>query len=155
MKQIGFVKQEELLYKDKDGKETLKKWLECHFRVAGLRPFKAKMVKAKNPTNNKPNYYIYLRSNVNKGDKFRDIQIGALWVKTKQEAGKEVSYMVGEIEINFTSMPIVIWKAKPRFDGEELHYLYDIYKSTPRVKPQEQQQGYTVEYQDANGNRVN
>lgn len=141
MSQIGFVKQESQTFKKAGEDERTVKWLECHFRVAGVRPFKAKMSSnKKKETDNQPDFYIYLRSNVNKGDKFRDIRIGALWVKKKTFDGVEKTFMTGNLFMDFREIPITIWKAEPRFEGEVIEYLYDI--SVMKNKPQENTSSY-------------
>jgi len=77
---IGFVRQETMDLKNSENNEVRKaSWLECHFRIAGLRPFKAKLAKnKKKEKENQPDYYFYLRGNINRGDTFRDIKIGSL-----------------------------------------------------------------------------
>ena len=125
---IGFIRQEEMEFKD--GEDVKKaKWLECYFRVAGLRPFKAKLAKNKQKENNEkaPDYNIYLRANINKGDSFRDIKIGAVWLKNKEkEGGKIESYLTGNIEIDFRQINILIQKPKKYYDDEKIGFLYEI-----------------------------
>lgn len=154
MSQIGFVKQEQQTFRDKEKKETTVKWLECHFRVGGVRPFKAKMSPNKNKQNeNEPDFYLYLRANINKGDRFRDMRIGALWLKTKAFDGVEKTFMTGNVFMDFKEIPIAVWRAEPRFEGEVIEYLYDI--SMMKEKLQESQTGeaaddaYPVEYDDS------
>jgi hypothetical protein len=121
--QIGFVKRESMTPK---GSEPVK-WLECYFRIAGVRPFKAKMSPNKNKTEDKhPDYVIYLRGNIDKGDTFRDIAIGSLWIGEKEFDGVLKKFMTGSIEIAFQKVSIAVWKAEPRFEGEVVNYLYDI-----------------------------
>jgi len=125
---IGFVRDEEMEIKAGDEKKVIK-WLECYFRIAGIRPFKAKLSKNKNQQGNQsPDYYIYLRSNVNKGDTFRDIRIGSLWVKNKiNEETKEVkTYMTGFIEIAFNKVNIMIQRPTKYYDDEVLNFVYEI-----------------------------
>ena len=125
---IGFVKQEKMDFKDGEEVKTAK-WLECYFRVAGLRPFKAKLVKNKQKENNEkaPDYNIYLRANINRGDNFRDIKIGAVWLKNKElEGGKIEGYMTGNIEINFKQVNILIQKPKKYYEDEKIGFLYEI-----------------------------
>jgi len=156
MSQIGFVKQEQHTFM-KEGKETIVKWFECHFRVGGIRPFSAKMSpNKKKESTNAPDFYIYLRANVNKGDRFRDMRIGALWLKTKAFEGSEKTFMTGNIFMNFQEIPIAVWRAEPRFEGEKIEYLYDI--SMMQDKPQANDTptggGYEVVHEDAQGNEV-
>lgn len=152
MSQIGFVKQEQTVFRKAGEVEKTVKWFECHFRVGGMRPFKAKMSKnkKKEADNNQPDFYIYLRANINKGDKFRDIRIGALWVKKKVFDGVEKTFMTGNVFMDFKEIPITVWKAEPRFEGEVIEYLYDI--SMMKDKPQETaadaDDGYQVTYED-------
>jgi len=155
MSQIGFIKQEQKLFKDKEGKEALVKWLECHFRVGGVRPFTAKMsANKKKEKDSQPDFHIYLRANVNKGDKFRDIRIGALWLKKKTFDGAEKTFMTGNIFLDFREVPITVWKAEPRFEGEKIEYLYDI--SMMKDKPQEEENAndYETTYEDGQGNEI-
>ncbi len=128
MANIGFIRQDSYTFKDNDGVEKTAKWLECYFRVAGLRPFQAKMTKNKNKQNeNAPDFFIYLRGNVNKGDSFRDLKIGALWVKSKiDESGVKVDYMTGNVEINFNEISVYITKPKKNYDDEKIGFLYEI-----------------------------
>lgn len=121
--QIGFVRKESMTPKDSE----MVKWLECYFRIAGVRPFKAKMSPNKNKTEDKhPDYIIYLRGNMDKGDSFRDIAIGSLWMGEKEIDGVLKKFMTGVIEIAFRKVSIAVWKAEPRFEGEVINYLYDI-----------------------------
>lgn len=157
MSQIGFVKQEQQTFRDKDKKETTVKWLECHFRVGGVRPFKAKMSpNKKKEKDTEPDFYIYLRANVNKGDRFRDIRIGALWLKTKTFNGVEKTFMTGNVFMDFKDIPIAVWKAEPRFEGEKIEYLYDIsmMESKPQNNTDDDAGGYETTYEDAQGNEM-
>lgn len=149
MSQIGFVKQEQMAVR-RDGKEEIVKWFECHFRVAGIRPFSAKMSpNKKKEKENQPDYYIYLRANINKGDRFRDIRIGALWMKKKTFEGVEKTFMTGNISIAFIGeLPITVWKAEPRYEGEKIEYLYDISTMKEREQPREDT-GHEVSYEEA------
>lgn len=125
---IGFIRQETMEFKDKEEVKTAK-WLECYFRIAGLRPFKAKLVKNKQKEINEkaPDYNILLRANINKGDTFRDIRIGTVWLKNKkQENGTVESYLTGNIEINFQKVNILIQKPKKYFEDEKIGFLYEI-----------------------------
>ena len=153
MSQIGFVKQEERTFKKAGEADKTVKWLECHFRVGGMRPFTAKMSKNKKKEDgsNQPDFYIYLRANVNKGDRFRDIRIGALWVKKKVFDGVEKTFMTGNIFMDVREIPITVWKAEPRFEGEVIEYLYDIsmMKNKAKEESADEDGGYTVEYTDA------
>ncbi len=152
MSQIGFVKQESMTVK-RDGKETPVKWLEAYFRVGGLRPFSAKIVKNNRKENmSHPDFHIYLRANVNKGDKFRDIRIGALWLKTKKIDNVEKTFMTGNIFMDFREYPIAVWKALPRYEGEVVEYLYDISVMKDRIELSSGEnagQGYEVVYEAA------
>jgi len=151
MSQIGFVKQESFAVKDREtGKEEIKKWLECHFRVGGMRPFSAKMVPNKNKDKDTaPDFHIYLRANVNKGDKFRDIRVGALWLKKKMIDNVETTFMTGNIFMDFREIPIAVWKAKPRFEGDVVNYLYDISMMSDNRSDnaQDGDGGYSVSYE--------
>jgi len=126
--QIGFVRQESISVKDKNEAESkVVKWLECHFRIAGIRPFSAKMTPNKRKEKpNQPDFIIYLRANINKKDSFRDIAIGSLWLGEKVIDGVNKKFMTGSLEVAFTKVSIAVWKAEPRFDGEVINYLYDI-----------------------------
>lgn len=156
MSQIGFVKQEQIVVK-RDGKEETVKWFECHFRVGGMRPFKAKMSpNKKKEKDTEPDFYIYLRANVNKGDKFRDIRIGALWLKKKVFDGVEKTFMTGNVFMDFKEIPIAVWRAEPRFEGEKIEYLYDIsmMKDKSQSDNADTDSGYETTYEDANGNAL-
>jgi len=126
--QIGFIKQESMSVKDKGATESrVVKWLECSFRIAGIRPFNAKFTPNKRKEKpNQPDYIIYLRANVNKGDSFIDIAIGSLWMGEKVIDGVNKKFMTGSLEVAFTKVSIAVWKAEPRFEGEVVNYLYDI-----------------------------
>ena len=139
--QIGFIRQESMSVKDnKDAESKVVKWLECHFRIAGIRPFSAKMTPNKRKEKpNQPDFIIYLRANVNKKDSFRDIAIGSLWLGEKVIDGVVKKFMTGSLEVAFTKVAIAVWKAEPRFDGEVINYLYDI--KTMEDK-RESEQGY-------------
>jgi len=130
---IGFVRQETMNIKNSENNEVKKAfWLECHFRVAGLKPFKAKLAKnKKKEKENQPDYYFYLRGNINKGDTFRDIRIGSLWIKNKEVKTKNEeilieTYMTGNIEINFKNVNVLIQKPKKYFNDEKIGFLYEI-----------------------------
>jgi hypothetical protein len=127
---IGFVRQESFITKGQDGEKKEHKWLEAHFRMAGVRPFKAKFSKntrKDEATGNAPDYNIYLRGNEIKGDSFRDIPIGALWIGSKVFDGVEKTFMTGSIESPlFGKIGISVWKAEPYFEGEQLGFLYEI-----------------------------
>ena len=138
--QIGFVRKEEM--KIKDG---VVGWLECYFRIAGIRPFSAKLSVNKNKTDNQPDYYIYLRGNVNKGDSFRDIPIGSLWLGEKVIDGELKKFMTGSIELAFKKIAIAVWRAEPRYEGEVINYIYDI--KTMEEKPKENS---SYSYQEEN-----
>ena len=143
---IGFIRQEKMDFKDGEETKTAK-WLECYFRVAGLRPFKAKFVKNKQKESNEkaPDYNIYLRANTNKGDSFRDIKIGAVWLKSKElDGGKIESYMTGNIEINFKQVNILIQKPKKYYEDEKIGFLYEIIAFLD-----DNRQNGAVEYGDA------
>jgi hypothetical protein len=145
--QIGFIRQESMSVKDKNeaGSEVVK-WLECHFRIAGIRPFSAKMTPNKRKEKpNQPDFIIYLRANVNKKDSFRDIAIGSLWLGEKLIDGVMKKFMTGTLEVAFTKVSIAVWKAEPRFDGEVINYLYDI--KTMEDK-RDNDQGYQGGYQE-------
>jgi|GEM_PF-2687057 hypothetical protein len=153
MSQIGFIKQEQMVVK-REGKEEVVKWFECHFRVGGVRPFSAKMTKnAKKDKETHPDFHLYLRANVNKGDKFRDIRIGALWMKTKVFDGVEKTFMTGNVFMDFREVPITVWKAEPRFEGDTVEYLYDIsmMKDTAPQRDAQKENGYETVYEDAKG----
>ncbi len=124
--QIGFIRQEQMSVKDGDEPRVVK-WLECYFRMAGVRPFSAKMSVNKNKSEPKhPDYIIYMRANVNKGDSFRDIAIGSLWLGEKEIDGVVKKFMTGQIEVAFQKAAIAVWRAEARYEGEEVKYLYDI-----------------------------
>jgi len=156
---IGFVRQEAM--EVKDGEQTREvKWLECHFRVAGLRPFKAKLSKNKRKEKDtQPDFYIYLRGNINKGDTFRDIRIGSLWIKHKEvqtgEGAKIETYMTGNIEINFKNVNVLIQKPKKYFDNEKIGFLYEIIAFLDDNKRQGFDYGDTYEPTNANISDVN
>ena len=124
--QIGFIRREQLKIKKAD-KEELIKWYECYFRIAGVRPFSAKLSPNKNKTESKhPDYIIYQRGNVNKGDTFRDIPIGSLWMGEKVIDGELKKFMTGTIEVAFRKLSIAVWRAEKRFENEVIEYAYDI-----------------------------
>ena len=113
MSQIGFVKQEQQVFRKAGEEDKTVKWFECHFRVGGMHPFKAKMSpNKKKEKDNEPDFYIYLRANVNKGDKFRDIRIGALWLKKKVFDGVEKTFMTGNVFMDFKEIPIAVWESR-------------------------------------------
>jgi hypothetical protein len=145
--QIGFIKQETLNIKESRGvKAKVVKWLECQFRIAGIRPFSAKMTPNKRKEKpNQPDFIIYLRANINKGDTFRDIAIGSLWLGEKVIDGVLKKFMTGTLEVAFTKVSIAVWKAEPRFDGEVVNYLYDI-KTMQDNQNNDQQQAYQDDY---------
>jgi len=145
--QIGFIRQESISVKDKGEAESkVVKWMECHFRIAGIRPFSAKMtINKRKEKPNQPDYIIYLRANVNKKDSFRDIAIGSLWLGEKLIDGVMKKFMTGSLEVAFTKVAIAVWKAEPRFDGEVINYLYDI--KTMEDK-RDNDQGYQGGYQE-------
>lgn len=145
--QIGFIRQESMSVKDKNKAESeVVKWLECHFRIAGIRPFSAKMTQNKRKEKpNQPDFIIYLRANVNKKDSFRDIAIGSLWLGEKLIDGVMKKFMTGTLEVAFTKVSIAVWKAEPRFEGEVINYLYDI--KTMEDK-RDNDQGYQGGYQE-------
>lgn len=150
MSQIGFVKNESLVVKNREtGQEETKKWLECHFRVGGVRPFSAKLVQnKKKEKDTAPDFHIYLRANVNKGDKFRDFRIGALWLKKKVIDNVEKTFMTGNLFMDFREIPIAVFRAEPRFEGEVVNYLYDISVMKDNRNTQTQDNGgYQVEYE--------
>jgi len=125
---IGFVRDEEMEVKNGEEKKIIK-WLECHFRIAGLRPFKAKLAKNKNPQGNKsPDFYIYMRANINKGDTFRDIRIGSLWLKNKidEETKTATQYMTGFLEVGFKQVNILVQKPTKYFEDEKIGFRYEI-----------------------------
>ena len=125
---IGFVRQETMKFKDKEEVKSAK-WLECYFRIAGIRPFNAKLVKNKQKEINEkaPDYNINLRGNINKGDSFRDIRIGAVWLRHKEkESGKIETYLTGNIEIDFKQVNILIQKPRKYYEDEQINFLYEI-----------------------------
>lgn len=146
--QIGFIKQESMSVKDNAAAESkVVKWLECHFRIAGIRPFSAKMTPNKRKEKpNQPDYIIYLRANINKGDSFRDIAIGSLWLGEKVIDGVNRKFMTGSLEVAFQKVNIAVWKAEPRFDGEVINYLYDI--RTMEDRQQQNNQSYQEDNYD-------
>jgi hypothetical protein len=144
---IGFVRQESYITKNSEGEKIEHKWLEAHFRMAGVRAFKAKISKNKSKDNNAsaPDYNIYLRGNENKNDTFRDIPIGALWIGSGTFNGVEKTYMTGSIESPvFGKLSISVWKAEPYYDGEQLGFLYEI--STMKDKDQDENSDYDRSY---------
>lgn len=135
--QIGFIRKEQMVIKENNINQTTN-WFECYFRIAGIRPFSAKMTPNKNKTDSKhPDYIIYLRGNVNKGDTFRDIPIGSLWLGEKFIDGQIKKFMTGSIEVAFNKVSIAVWKAEPKYENEEIKYLYDI-KTMEDKRNQEQ-----------------
>jgi len=141
---IGFIREEKITIQDKEVK-----WLECHFRVAGLRPFKAKFAKNKNKENNQPDYFIYLRGNINKGDSFRDIKIGGLWLKEKiKEDGTKEQFLTGNLEMNFKEISIIVQKPKRFYDNEEIGFLYEI--SAFKEQTRQVESNYENDYENGN-----
>jgi len=136
--------------KDGNTKKEIK-WLECYFRVAGLRPFKAKLSKNKRKEKDtQPDFYLYLRGNINKGDTFRDIRIGSLWLKNKElEGGKIETYMTGYIEIAFKNVNILIKRPDKYFDDEKIGFLYEIIAFLDDNKRQGFDNNNGFEYGDA------
>jgi hypothetical protein len=127
---IGFIRQEKMAIKTENGTKEVK-WLECHMRIAGLRAFNLKMLAydKKDQSKKEPDYTLLLRSNVNKGDKFRDIPIGALWIGSAIIDGVEKKFMTGYIEsiaLPLGRVNIAVWKAEPLWEGDNPQYLYDI-----------------------------
>lgn len=156
--QIGFIRKESMTPKDSEPV----KWLECYFRIAGVRPFKAKMSPNKNKTEDKhPDYVIYLRGNMDKGDSFRDIAIGSLWMGEKEIDGVLKKFMTGTIEVAFNKLNIAVWKAEPRFEGEVVSYLYDIktmkdkqQQDTPQTEDDEQTQQHPAPVIDIDDDEI-
>jgi len=143
MYQIGFIRQEKMEIEENGQKKEVK-WLECHFRIAGVRPFKVKMTKNKNKQKeNEPDFYLYLRSNINKGDNFRDIKIGALWLKEKE--GEK--YLTGNAFINFKEVNLYVKKAKSLYEEENITWLYDVFMFLDKAKERvEHGDAYESEY---------
>jgi hypothetical protein len=137
--------------KDKGATESrVVKWLECSFRIGGIRPFSAKMTPNKRKEKaNQPDFIIYLRANINKGDTFRDIAIGSLWLGEKVIDGVLKKFMTGTLEVAFKKVSIAVWKAEPRFEGETVNYLYDI-KTMQDNQNNDQQQTYQDDYNNYN-----
>lgn len=145
MTQIAFGRMEQFTPKDKE----VVKWIEFHFRVPGVRPFKAKLVENKNKEKDiHPDYFLYYRVNTQKGDSFRDIKVGTLWQKQKvNEKGETVKYMTGNMFINFKTYNIYIKRANKLYEDEKLGYLYDLFViEDDNNKPQQNQSENVPEY---------
>jgi len=141
---IGFIRQEMMKIKKQDGTTEDVKWLECYIRMAGVRPFNIKMAKNKNQdtTKKQPDYNLYMRSNVNKNDTFRDIPVGALWMGSAMIDGEQKTFMTGYIESPlFGRLNIAVWKAQPLYEGEQMGFLYEI-KTMEDKKAQDQEDSY-------------
>lgn len=146
---IGFVRQESLKVKEQDGATKEIKYLECYFRMAGVISFQVKMSKNKDQdtTKKQPDYNLYMRTNLNKYDTFRDIPIGALWMGSTLKDGETLNFMTGYIESPlFGRLNIAVWKAKPNYEGEVVRYLYDI--NTMEDKQNENDNNSYQQYQE-------
>jgi len=141
---IGFIRQEMMKIKKQDGSVEDVKWLECYIRMAGVRPFNIKMAKNKtqDTTKKQPDYNLYMRTNVNKNDTFRDIPVGALWMGSAMIDGEQKTFMTGYIESPlFGRLNIAVWKAQPLYEGEQMGFLYEI-KTMEDKKAQDQEDRY-------------
>ena len=123
---IGFVRQEAMTVKEGE-EERLVKWLECYIMVPGYERFLAKMVQNKNKSSEKePDFYLYRRGKFNKNISFRELKIGALWLKEKTVDGKVEKYLTGSMLIGTQEVRIGVFRAKPLYEGEKLNHIYDI-----------------------------
>lgn len=164
---IAYAKKHQETVKDQNaenGQKTIA-WVECYFRIAGLYPFRAKMQKNKNKEegSNQPDFKLYYRTNTgNKKDpKFRDILMGALWLKTTVKDGVEKNFMTGEIELlplatkeNPTGKTnIAVWAAQPYYEGEVLDFDYEISILEDREQDYPEYQDNSAPDQGSNNNQ--
>ncbi|MBE0470409.1 MAG: hypothetical protein IBX55_13000 [Methyloprofundus sp.] len=146
--QIGFVEQRQMVIgKDQSGNDEIAKWLEVIIRAPGVREMAFKMSKGKQEVGKKmPDWVLWYRTNQRKGEKYRDIQAGALWMSKSIDG--QTDYLSGYIEspsIPGGRMRIAMFKAKPRFDGEQVTWMYDVVWSADKPA-NEDQNDYAPQY---------
>lgn len=127
--QIGFVEQRQLdLGKDQAGQPKIAQWLEVIIKAPGVREFSLKMTAGPQEQGKQlPNFILYYRTNQRKGEQFRDIKAGAMWLQTSKDGQTE--YLSGHIEtpaILGGKLRIAMFNAAPRYQGEQVNWLYDV-----------------------------
>ena len=152
MYNIGFIRTEVAEFKADDGTDKKVIWQECYFFVPGMEKFTAKLTKNKNKnSDNAPDYFLYRRSKFNKSVSFRDIKIGALWIKSKTVDNVTTKYMTGNMLLGAEEVNIGVFKAVPTYEGEQLNHLYDItlFTDASETTQSETKEGYVKvnEYQ--------
>ncbi len=134
--QIGFVTSETIVV---DGKET--SWNKMTIRAPFARQQDYKITKHNGTREGEPDFDIYLLVN-NKGEKFRNPKVGALWLK-RSEKGEE--YMSGNIESPVVcggKIYIALVKARALYEGEVVGWKYDVLYSPPRDGQKIEKQNY-------------
>ena len=124
---IGNVRMEKASFKDENGQDKEVKWLECYIMAPGMVPFSVKMSENKNKQNeNSPDYFLYKRNKFNKNVSFRESKIGSLWIKQREVEDGYEKFMAGMMLLGTEEVSIMVFKAKPLYEGEKLNYLYDV-----------------------------
>ena len=169
--QIGFVEKREMIVgKDENDQPKKVTWFEMVIKAPGIRPFNLKMAKGKPSTDGKkvPDWNLYFRANEKKGEEYRDLQAGSLWLGETKD--KKIPYLGGHIEspaVQGGKIYIKLFKPEPKFEGEKITWLYDVLwfsdsqntnnntnNNTQNYTDYSPQQGYNVEVYDANGGLV-
>jgi uncharacterized protein (DUF736 family) len=121
--QIGFVEKRELVVSGEK-----KSWFEMIIKAPFVREFSMKMSKNENKKNEKsPDYFLYYRTNVKKGENYRDTNVGGLWLKISNDG--KTQFMSGHIETPMVGdgrINIALFKAKPNYDNEKVDWMYDV-----------------------------
>lgn len=137
--QIGYVTTETIKI---DGEN--KNWTKMTLRMPFGRHQDFKIAAHKKDKESEPDFDIYLLVN-NKGEKFRNPKVGALWLKTSERGER---YMSGNIESPALSggiAYIAITVARPLYDGEEITWTHDVLWSNPNGKKQSNRQESNVD----------
>lgn len=146
--QIGFVEQRQMTVgKDQQGNNKTAQWLEVVIKVPGMREFSLKMVPVQ-PEQGKrmPAYQLYYRANQRKGEQYRDLRAGALWLETS--LGGQTQYLSGHIETPVVPggrLRIAMFNSKPLYENESITWLYDVIWSPEKTK-QEMDEDYDPQY---------
>jgi uncharacterized protein (DUF736 family) len=140
--QIGFVQRKTYPYTDSDGIPTVAHWLEMTIRIPGLTEMKFKLTKGKQEQGKKmPDTVLFYRMNQRKGEKYRDVQAGALWQSVSTDG--KTNYLSGYIEspaLPSSRIRIALFKATPRFENESVQWEYDVVWSNKEAKQAQTQQ---------------
>lgn len=135
--QIGFVEQRQMTVgKDGQGNPKTAQWLEAVIKVPGMREFSLKMVAGQQEQGKRlPDYVLYYRANQRKGEQYRDLRAGALWLETSQDG--QTQYLSGHIEtpvIPGGRLRVAMFQAKPLYENEQITWLYDVIWSPEKPK---------------------